>query len=239
MLDISSLGTILGVWAHPDDEAFAMAGIMAAASQNGQTVACITATRGDRGTADPKRWPLDKIAQIRSKEMANSLKIVGCSDHTWLEYPDGGCDRINKSEAVAQIAKVINRVKPDTVFTFGLDGWTGHPDHRTISHWATAAFRQAAKPEAKLYYWTLTAETYEAMREADEQFNIFFNISHPKISSDLDLAINFELPKDLVKIKAQAIGAHISQTKNMVESLGKEFFEVTQNRECFCLGAEQ
>ena len=49
MTDVRSLGTILGVWAHPDDEAYLSAALMALAVQNGQRVVCVTATRGELG----------------------------------------------------------------------------------------------------------------------------------------------------------------------------------------------
>jgi LmbE family N-acetylglucosaminyl deacetylase len=38
--DVKELGSILGVWAHPDDEAYLTGGLMAAAIANGQPVAC-------------------------------------------------------------------------------------------------------------------------------------------------------------------------------------------------------
>ena len=34
---VAELGTIMGVWAHPDDEAFLSAGLMRLALENGQT----------------------------------------------------------------------------------------------------------------------------------------------------------------------------------------------------------
>ena len=47
------LGTILGIWAHPDDEAYLSGGLMALASAAGSRVVCVTATRGELGTPDP------------------------------------------------------------------------------------------------------------------------------------------------------------------------------------------
>jgi hypothetical protein len=41
---ISALGTIMGIWAHPDDEAYLSGGPMALARANGQRVVCVTAT---------------------------------------------------------------------------------------------------------------------------------------------------------------------------------------------------
>ena len=41
------LGTVLSVWAHPDDESYCCAGLMADAVAHGQRVTCVTATRGE------------------------------------------------------------------------------------------------------------------------------------------------------------------------------------------------
>src|SRR5918998_1048475 len=54
---VAELGTILGIWAHPDDEAYLSGGLMAMARDNGSRVVCVTATRGELGTPDPAAWP--------------------------------------------------------------------------------------------------------------------------------------------------------------------------------------
>ena len=48
------------------------------------------------------------------------------------------------------------RSRPDTVLTFGPDGVTGHPDHRTVSAWTGAAFAAAA-PGARLLHAAVPA----------------------------------------------------------------------------------
>src|SRR4051795_8775747 len=62
------LGTVLGIWAHPDDEASLSAGLMPAASDAGQRVVCVTATLGEHGTDDPQRWPPPRLARVRTHE---------------------------------------------------------------------------------------------------------------------------------------------------------------------------
>src|SRR5688572_31517072 len=88
---VAGLGTILGIWAHPDDEAYLSGGLMALARDNGQRVACVTATRGERGTPDPVAWPPDRLATERTRELAWSLEILGVHEHHWLGYRDGEC----------------------------------------------------------------------------------------------------------------------------------------------------
>src|SRR5205823_10115840 len=87
--DSSKLGTILGVWAHPDDEAYLSAGIMGAAIEGGQRVVCVTATRGEAGSLDPERWPPETLASIREAELVACFAVLGVREHVWLDYPDG------------------------------------------------------------------------------------------------------------------------------------------------------
>ena len=120
------------MWAHPDDEGYLSAGIMADAVRNGNRVVCVTATRGE--AADPERWPPAELAEIREAEIANALEILGVTDHRWLGYPDGGCADVDAEEAVARIAAIIDEVQPDTVLTFGPTVAPGTP---TTSRCAT------------------------------------------------------------------------------------------------------
>src|SRR3954465_10037017 len=51
------VGTLLGVWAHPDDEAYLSSALMAAVRRAGSRVVVVTATHGEHGTGDPALVP--------------------------------------------------------------------------------------------------------------------------------------------------------------------------------------
>jgi len=139
-LDVSDLGTILSLWAHPDDEGYGSGAIMARAVENGQRVVCVTATRGEMGSTDESRWPNGpELAAVRTAELAASLAVFGVTEHVWLDYPDGGCADVDADEAVARVRAIIDDVRPDTILTFGPDGGTYHPDHIAVSGWASTA----------------------------------------------------------------------------------------------------
>jgi len=87
MDDVASLGTILGVWAHPDDDIFLSAGLMATAVRAAQRVVDVTATRGEGGSMDEERWPPDSMGEVRTKELLRSLEILGVQEHRFLEGP--------------------------------------------------------------------------------------------------------------------------------------------------------
>jgi LmbE family N-acetylglucosaminyl deacetylase len=212
--DVQHLGTILGVWAHPDDDTYSMGGIMAAAIHNGQKVIIITATRGEAGVQDEARWPASKLAEIRTKEMAAALHELGVTEHHWLDYPDGGCKNSNEAEAVNRIAALITQYQPDSILTFGRDGMTGHDDHKTVSRWTTLAAKQAGS-RAHIFHTIQTKAQYEAMQEADEEFNIFFNIDKPHTRNEGQCAICLQLDDELYDRKLAALTAMPSQTEAM------------------------
>jgi LmbE family N-acetylglucosaminyl deacetylase len=219
--DIKSLGTILGIWAHPDDESFTCAGIMSTAVKNGQKVVCITATKGEQGIQDESRWPASKLGEIRAQELAEALKIIGIQNHHWLNYPDGSCADISIDEAASKIAEYINRYQPDTILTFGPEGLTGHPDHSAVSQWASLAVKKAGS-KARIYRAVETRANYKAMKEVDQHHNIFFNIDEPPIREENECDILFRLNDELLLQKYQCLCAMPSQTDAMFSQFGEE-----------------
>ena len=108
-LEPGELGTVLGVWAHPDDEAYLMAGTALAAAAAGSTIACVTATAGDAGeSADEDRWPRAQLGTIRRREIADTLGVLAIQDHTWLDLADGGLADVDRATGVALLAAAID-----------------------------------------------------------------------------------------------------------------------------------
>ena len=118
--------TLLGVWAHPDDEAYLTAGLMLEHVARGDRVVLVTATLGERGTSDAVAWPPSRLAPHRHAELIASLAVLGVHDLRLLGFEDGGCDTVDGTDLVIE---QIEDVRPDVIVTFGPDGMTGHPDH--------------------------------------------------------------------------------------------------------------
>lgn len=217
--DVKKLGTILSVWAHPDDETFVAGGLLAAAVQNNQQVICITATKGEKGVQDESRWPAAQLAGIRTKEMEASLRELGIREHYWLNYHDGECAAADPAEALAKIGELIEAHKPDTILTFGPDGLTGHPDHQTVSTWVKNAVSQSTdKPQ--VYRVVYDPAQYEQfLVPLDKKVNVFLNTDRPPLVAAKDCDIAFELPQDILQQKLRALAAQPSQMERVLQAV--------------------
>lgn len=213
---VDELGTILGVWAHPDDEAYLMAGTAVLAMAADQQVACVTATAGEAGeSADEARWPQAELAQIRRREMSASLELLGIADHAWWELPDGGLAGVNIDRGARLVGEAIERVRPDTILTFGRDGVTGHPDHVAVGEWAVrAAARTAGR--VRVLAPTKTAEWYEELPDINA---LIFPTGGP-VTDPRDLALTVELPPEVVDRKVESLSAQASQTSGLMAVMG-------------------
>ena len=233
--DPADLGTVLGVWAHPDDEAFLAAGVMAAARRAGHRVVCVTATLGERGTDDPQRWPPRRLAAVRRLELRASLAALDVTEHHLLGVGDGRCAAESSPARVAQIAEIVAAVAPDTIVTFGPDGYTGHEDHQIVSRWARAA-REIAAPRARLLYATSTDDFVRRWSRAREAAEIFLADGLPLATPTSALAARFDLDPSLVEAKLVALRAQASQTTGLFEAVGERRVREWWSTEAFVSG---
>src|SRR5213594_1126066 len=141
------LGTLLLVWAHPDDDIYTSAGIMAASARAGDRVVDVTATRGEGGSMDEERWPSETMGDVRTTELLRSLEILGVGEHRFLEGPIDVDMQAHLDDSGAEQVKTI-----------GPDGMTDHQGHKDVSRWTTDAFEAVAKSGARLLYATQTPE---------------------------------------------------------------------------------
>jgi LmbE family N-acetylglucosaminyl deacetylase len=231
----ADLGTILGVWAHPDDEAYLSAGLMALARRDGRRVVVITATAGERGTDDPARWPPVRLARRRRREMAASMAAVGVHEHRWLGYSDGGCAEADERDAVATIGTIIDEVRPRTLITFGPDGMTGHPDHRAVSAWTTAAWeaRREDHPDARLWYATLLPSFHHEWGELNDALGIFPPEMTAPQTRDDEVAAVVRCEGWLARRKAAALRAHASQVRPLIDLVGDATYDRWWSVEAF------
>jgi len=234
---MDELGTILGVWAHPDDEAYLTAGIMARAVRNGSRVVCVTATRGEGGSMDEETWPSEKMGEVRTAELERCLAILGVSEHVWLDLPDVDMDTGLPEHGYQRVRDLVAEIQPDTILTFGPDGMTDHAAHKDISAWATQALREAGKPGSKVHYATVTQEWADEFLPIWEPFNVF-RPGTPVITAEEELSIDYRLPPEINALKVKAILEHVSQVGGIFEAVGEEVWWRQMSAEAFRLGEQ-
>jgi LmbE family N-acetylglucosaminyl deacetylase len=231
MSDIRELGTILSIWAHPDDEAYLCGGVMAMAAAAQSRVVCVTATRGELGVTNPARWPPKGLAAIREAELAESLRILGVTEHRWLGYPDGGCASVDLNAAAQKVAEIIGEITPDTILTFPPDGQTGHPDHIAVHHWTAEAIRRTG-----IGTLHVVANTQEWLDEHLAQWiELGAIVGDPPVAWTGPLSIDVTLTGQMLDRKYAALAAQASQTETLRAVVGEERYRQIIRLERFAI----
>ncbi len=173
--------TLLAVFAHPDDEAFGVAGVFRKYSDEGAAVALVCATRGEAGDiSDPTLATSATLGEVREQELRTTCHIMGVEDLSFLGYHDGRLAQANVEEATGRLVRNLRRIRPQVVITFAPNGGYGHADHMAIHRLTVAAFSAAGDPSRypehgaeglhpyaprKLYYVAFPQSIMRAMRD--------------------------------------------------------------------------
>jgi LmbE family N-acetylglucosaminyl deacetylase len=152
---------LLACFAHPDDEAFPVGGVLAAHAKRGVDVRLITTTLGEEGEIRQEGSATrETLGRIRRVELSCAVRALGLASNDVWGYRDSGMAgwasnedprafiRAPSDEVVERLVLEMRRFRPQVVLSFGPDGLYGHPDHIAISNHATEAFRLASDPAA-------------------------------------------------------------------------------------------
>ena len=226
----STSPTLLAVWAHPDDEAYLGAGLMAAVAESGGRVVNVTATLGEHGTDDPDRYPPSVLASIRSRELTESLVNLGVTGSMTLGYTDGSCAEVPDALGARRIGLVIDRIRPTAILTFGPDGVTGHPDHRAIARWTARAVADRGDRTPLITTAAAVAwpdELVERMHQVDA-----FYPGYPDRTVDGSVS-EVRLSGALLGRKMRALAAHQSQIGPVHTVLGPAGYRRLASHEAY------
>ncbi len=223
---------LLGVWAHPDDEAYLSAGLMARVIAAGGHVTVVTATRGEKGTADPTLYDSERFGRRRERELREALAVVGVTDVRFLDLRDGECDLVG-DDIAGRIAEIAADVRPDTIVTFGPDGMTNHADHQAVSRWTTEAWRRFDQGE--LLYATVTHDWAARHRELHDRIGVFHDFADGRAPSVTRsrIALECALGDGEIDRKRAALAAHGSQTDGLAELMGEDTYRNWYRSEYF------
>lgn len=219
--ELAGQGTLMTVWAHPDDESFCGAGLMMAAADAGRPVINVSATLGELGTADPARWTPERLGRRRRLELDRALSHLGGADVELLGIRDGSCELLDDRLGARLVAAAIERHQPDLILTFGPDGVTGHPDHQAVNRW-TAQAAAMVEPDLPVLN-SVTAQAWpEDLIDPLDDIGAFFPGYPQQIGDRSDVAVNVSGTR--LDRKLQALESHESQIGPLRDRLGQQDF---------------
>jgi mycothiol S-conjugate amidase len=192
------------IHAHPDDEASKGAPTVARYFREGVRTVLVCCTGGEEGDLqnpalrEPGQpfhnlTPEEEralMAQIRPRELAESVAAIGFDALHWLGYRDSGmagsepnnhpeCFHMaDLDEATGRLVALIRAERPQVILTYNDDqaGYP-HPDHLRVHDTSVLAFERAGDPAwypeagepwqpAKMYYTLWAKERIMAVHEA-------------------------------------------------------------------------
>ncbi len=120
---------------HPDDEAYAFAGLMALAARGRWDISVHCATSGEGG--NPRGRTRAHLARQREQELTDSCLLLGSRPPEFWRLADG---RLwGRPPETARIQPVFDS-RPDIILTLGADGVYGHADHLALHSWVRDAW---------------------------------------------------------------------------------------------------
>ena len=231
--------TLLGVFAHPDDESFGTGGLLARYVAEGAHVSLVCATNGEVGEiSDPSLATPETLGDVRVGEMENAARVLGISELIMLGYRDSGMPgtpdnndprafaQATDGEVVSRLVGIIRRLRPQVVVTFDPNGGYGHPDHISIHLHTVAAFHAAGDPArypgegapwqpARLFYSAIPRSAFKEMREHMKSAGIdtsdFERFEEAVIGWDDDQINVIMDVSDMIDIKWEALQCHRTQ----------------------------
>ena len=222
---------LLGIWAHPDDEAYLSADLMARTIEAGGSVTLVTITDGEGGFgSDDGRSDAVKAAHRRC-ELASAMARIGVRDIRFLGVADGEVAAYRSSPLVDRIARVMRRVMPDLTVTFGPDGITGHSDHVACSRLTTRAWSEARIGE--LWYATKSAEWLTRWDDLHRRLGVIMTDDGDSTGLDGTVDHRFPIAGDRLATKRRVLAAHRSQTEMIADFMGEDAYLEWIAEECF------
>lgn len=135
---------LIGVFAHPDDEAFGPSGTLLKEVKNGTDVHLLTLTLGDAGTNPDAAADL---AAVREQEWRSAGQLIGAKSLQFLGYKDGQLTNAAMIEIQQRLITIIQKIIIDTpevdeieLMSMDTNGISGHIDHIVASRSTCYAF---------------------------------------------------------------------------------------------------
>ncbi len=163
-----TIRSVVGFFAHPDDETMLVGGMGAMLAQQGIRVTFVSATRGEGGElGEPPITTREALGQTRETELREAGKALGVQIE-FMDYIDPVCEvggelfpfACSPDDLARQAGEIAVRLEADVVLTHGIDGEYGHPAHILLHHQVIRGV-QTYKPNTLIYTVAARVPTIE------------------------------------------------------------------------------
>jgi LmbE family N-acetylglucosaminyl deacetylase len=166
--------TLAGVFAHPDDECWSLAGVFAVLVPKGVRGVVWTATRGQAGQiAAGSGATREMLPRVQEAEERAAMAAGGVERVVFGDFVDGEVERADRDALTTAVHGFLERERPDVVVTMEPGGVTAHPDHMAVSAAVQAAFAAYAATapdrEPRLYHWSVPVSSLRRFRELGQE----------------------------------------------------------------------
>ncbi len=227
---------LLLVHAHPDDESITTGATIARYAAEGAEVTVVTCTLGEEGEimaglpelAGLGAWAADQLGGYRVAELRAACAALGVSRHRYLgglgRWRDSGMAGTpsashpraftggNAEEQAAQLAEILDEVRPQVVVTYDSFGGYGHPDH-IRAHEITMAAAPRAGSVARVFHTVASADAVRtglaALRAGEPGYRVPADDELP-VTPDEEITTKLDVAA-YVPAKLAALRAHATQ----------------------------
>lgn len=228
---------LLGVWAHPDDEAYLSADLMAGTVEAGGSVTLVTVTDGEAGFGPDDHRSRGAKAAHRRAELADAMAAIGVRDIRYVGVPDGEVSDHRSGLLLDRITRLMRQVAPEVTVTFGPDGITGHPDHVACGRLVTRAWSETRIGE--LWYATKSDLWLRKWDELNRRLGVI--VSDPAgddggaagSGAAGTVVRHVTIDGDRLTTKRRVLAAHRSQTEAIAAVMGEDAYLEWIAEECF------
>ncbi len=189
---MKSIGNILVIAAHPDDEVLGLGGTILKKAMNGHKIFVVFLATGITARYPNPEKQKDKIKyEITNlkKESEKSAAILKIEKIYFLDFPDNRLDTIPKMDITFKLKEIINVVKPEIVYTHhsGDYNW----DHQITFDVTLMACRSNVGD-----HFPNQIYSYEVLSSTERSFQNNVNVFAPNV---------FENIKDTIEQKKKAL----------------------------------
>lgn len=227
---LNTLGSVLYVAAHPDDENTRLLAYLS--KEKLYRTGYLSLTRGDGGQNLIGDEQGIELGLIRTQELLAARRIDGAEqffsrayDFGFSKTTDEALRIWNKEQTLYDVVWVIRKFQPDVIITrFPEDSRAGHGHHSGSAVMAHEAFKAAADPQRFPEQFKLGVQPWQAKRIVWNTFNFGNTNATADDQFKIDVGVyNAILGKSYGEIAAESRSLHKSQGFGVARSRGQAF----------------